>query len=334
MNHRRYLILLVIAFAFLASGCASMPAANSDAQDDPVDAGGGAEGLYEGEPEVVFATEFPVGSADEAIARADRALTRDEVDLALYLYVRAYDLDSDSRYALRRIAQIHESRKNNELASRAYAALLRIDPDDVHALQALGLMYLNARRHDEARAFLDRAVASEPSLWRAHNGLGVIADMQGDHERAVRAYDAALEVRPGSAFLLNNRGYSKYMAGNYHDAAMDFIAAAAEGSEKAWLNLGLVLARQKEYEKAVKAITRVAEPPVAFNDVGYVAMRQGDHETAVAYFEEAIRLSPRYFEAADRNLQLLQNGRATKADRSDPARPTIQGVTYGNIPND
>lgn len=311
-----------------------MPAGSADADADRLDAGLESGELYEGEPEVVFATEFPVDSVTDAIARAEKALARDEMDLALYLYVRAYDLDKENRYALRRIAQIHESRQNDELASRAYAALLGIAPADVHALQSLGLIYLNARRHDEALDLFERAVAEEPSLWRAHNGIGIVADLQADHERAIRAYNAALEARPDSAFLLNNRGYSQYLAGNYHDAATDFIEAAAQGSERAWLNLGLVLARQGQYKKAVKAMTKVADPAVAYNDVGYVAMRQGDRETAEFFFREAIRLSARYFDAAHRNLAMLQESRES-VELDVGAQPAIiRGIAYGGVPND
>jgi Flp pilus assembly protein TadD len=71
------------------------------------------------------------------------------------------------------------------------------------------------------------------------------------------------------------------------------------------LNLGLVQARQKKYSMAVHTMTRLVASEVAYNDVGYIAMRQGDLGIAERYFRKAIQLSPRYFEAAQRNLTLL-----------------------------
>jgi Tfp pilus assembly protein PilF len=263
--------------------------------------------LYEGEPDVVFATEFPLESAEDAIARADRALLEGDLDLSLYMYVRAYDLDKDNVHALTRIGQIHESRGNDRLATMAFTSVLRLDPDHVGALQSLGLIYLQEKRHDEAQTLLERAISQDPLLWRAQNGIGIIADMAGEHEKAIRAYDAALAANPGDASLLNNRGYSLYLDGHYEAASKDFLEAAAQGAERAWLNLGLVRARQKRYPEAVQLMARNVDVEVAYNDVGYIAMRQGDFAVAERYFHKAIGLSPRYFEAAQRNLMELED---------------------------
>lgn len=298
-------IMCLILCAAITPGCASMAgngvvggkSTHSDASE--------SAGLYEGEPEVVFATEFPVASAEEAVTRADGALLQGNMDLALYMYVRAYDMQKDNLHALMRIGGIHESRGNIELATRAFTTVLRVDPTHTDALQSLGLIYLHAKRHEEAQILLERAVAGDPALWRAQNGVGVIADISGEHDKAIGAFDAALEVNPNASSVLNNRGYSLYLDGQYPEAARDFVAAAEMGAERAWLNLGLVLARQKKYAEAVHTMTRIVASEVAYNDVGYIAMRQGDLGVAESYFRKAIRISPRYFEAAQRNLTQL-----------------------------
>jgi Tfp pilus assembly protein PilF len=291
--------------ATLISGCASMgtggAAPSSAAGDDA------SINLYDGEPEVVFATEFPVASAEEAVARADHALREGDMDLALYMYVRAYDLDKDNVHALARIGEIHESRGNDRLATMAFSGVLRIDPDYARALQSLGLIYLQSKNHGEAQALLERAIAEDPSLWRAQNGVGILADMRGDHAKAIEAYDAALAANPGAGALLNNRGYSLYLDGQYEAASRDFLEAAAQGTERAWLNLGLVQARQKRYAEAVQTMARNVAIEVAYNDVGFIAMRQGDLAVAEHYFHKAIGHSPRYFEEAQRNLMELED---------------------------
>ncbi len=234
----------------LMSGCASLSGNGAAAESSSFNDANDSAGFYEGEPEVVFATEFPLDSAEEAVTRADRALLQGDMDLALYMYVRAYDMQKDNLHALMRIGRIHESRGNNELAKRAFTTVVRIDPTHTEALQSLGLIYLHAKRHDEALILLERAVAGDPTLWRAQNGIGVIADIRREHDTAIGAYDAALAINPNAPSVLNNRGYSLYLDGQYPEAARDFIAAAEMGVEKAWLNLGLVLARQKRYSEA------------------------------------------------------------------------------------
>ena len=300
----------LILCAALMSGCASMKGSNSAASKS---SGSDSSGFYEGEPEVVFATEFPVESVEEAIARADNALTSGNMDLALYMYVRAYDLQKDNLYALMRIGEIHESRGSFDLAKRAFTTVLRIDPKQMEALQSLGLIYLHEKHLDEAQILLERAIAENPDLWRALDGIGIIADIHGEHDKAIAAYNAALAVNLlavnlKTASILNNRGYSLYLDGQYPEAARDFIAAAEMGVDRAWLNLGLVLARQKKYSEAVHTMTRMVAAEIAYNDVGYIALRQGDIGVAETYFRKAIQIAPRYFEAAQRNLTLIGDG--------------------------
>jgi Tfp pilus assembly protein PilF len=295
----------LILCAALMSGCASMKGSNEAASTS---SGSDLSGFYEGEPEVVFATEFPVASVEEAIARADNALARGNIDLGLYMYVRAYDFQKDNLHALMSIGRIHESRENVELAKRAYTTVLRVDPNQMEALQSLGLIYLHEKRLDEAQVLLERAIVENPDLWRAQDGIGIIADISGEHDKAIAAFDAALAINPSAASILNNRGYSLYLDGQYPEAARDFIAAAELGVDRAWLNLGLVLARQKRYSEAVHTMTRQVAAEIAYNDVGYIALRQGDIGIAETYFRKAIQISPRYFEAAQRNLTLIGDG--------------------------
>jgi Tfp pilus assembly protein PilF len=301
MNRPIAVISVTMWFALL-SGCASM----GESSDAPVSAEATPSFYEGGEPEVVFATEFPIESAEEAIARGDQALGNRDMDLALYMYVRAYDIDKQNVYALQRIGEIHDARGNARLASMAFNAALRYEPANASVLQSLGLIYLQAKRHDEAESLLQRAVAENPSLWRSHSGIGILADMRGEHQQAIESHNAALAVNPDDASLLNNRGYSQYLAGAYTEAAEDFTAAGTAGAERAWLNLGLVRARQKRYPEAVQIMSRAVEQEVAFNDVGYIAMRQGDLGVAEVYFQKAIEVAPRFFEEAQRNLDELR----------------------------
>ena len=53
--------------------------------------------LYAGQPPVVHATEFPVESAAEGVARGDKAWRAGKLDLAVYLYVQSLAYDATSR---------------------------------------------------------------------------------------------------------------------------------------------------------------------------------------------------------------------------------------------
>ena len=253
-----------------------------------------------------------VSTPDEARSRAAEALAKGDTDLALRSYVEAADLDPNDADSLYQIGAIYEQRGDLVLAARAYARAVHVDPQHARALEALGLRYFDDKQLEEARPLLEQAVAASPERWRSHNALGVIADSKGEHAVAATHYAAALAIRPGATAVLNNRGYSSYLAGNLAAAERDFRAVLTVDPEyqRAWQNLGLIYARRGDYMTAVDTISRVVSRHVATNDVGYIAMVSGDYGYAELLFGEAIRLSPVYYETANQNLAELRRRRA------------------------
>jgi Tfp pilus assembly protein PilF len=302
-----------IALTFVLAGCASAPTTSGDASTRR------KSDLYEGAPQTIFATELPVESAEEARARAAAALDDRNTDLALYMYIRAVELDASDSDSLYNIGTIHGRRGNTALATKAYARAVYVNPEHARALEELGLAYLDARDMAQAEAMLDRAVTADRGLWRAHNALGVIDDTRGNYARATSHYDEALKLRPGTASILNNRGYSRYLVQAWDAAEADFLAAVAADPEydRAWHNLGLVYARQHKYAIAVRTLSRVMEAHVASNDIGYIAMLDRDYTAAATLFAEAIRLSPRYYKTAEDNTVELRRRRAEVAVAMD-----------------
>jgi Flp pilus assembly protein TadD len=252
-------------------------------------------------------------AVDDMRTRAAEARAKGDLELALRLYVEAAEQNPADAEALFEIGALYEQKGDHALAARAYARAVQVDPGHARALEGLGLRYFADRQLDEADPLLQRATAWEPSLWRAHNALGLIADTRRQHEAAARHFAAALAARPGSAIVLNNRGYSRYLAGDLDAAERDFRSAlsADPGYDKAWQNLGLVYARRGEYRTALTTLARVVAEYVAANDVGYIAMLSGDYPTAERLFAEAIRLSPRYYQAANENAAELRRRRST-----------------------
>jgi tetratricopeptide (TPR) repeat protein len=71
-----------------------------------------------------------------------------------------------------------------------------------------------------------------------------------------------------------------------------------------WTNLGKVQAMQGRYAEGLESLLQDKDLAHAYNLLGEAAMERGDFEAAKRYFESAISESPRYFEAAQKNLGL------------------------------
>ena len=297
-NSRRFsAVFSLCASALLTVGCASQPAVSTEKISE--------QDFRDADLDVIFATEFPVTSKADALQRAQTSLAEGNFDKGLFFYVKALNYDPDDTALLYRIGRIHDHSGNAEMATRAYTLALGSDPDYVPALERRGLLLLKHQEDRRAKQDLLRAVGLDATAWRAQNGLGLIEDRQGNHEVATAHYSAALDIRPGVAEILNNRGYSRMLAGKPGSAEADLRQAATLGYPKAWINLGTLLAQGGEYGAAVDAFNKVLEAPESLNRTAEVAIENGERDVAQRLLEKAIEESPVYFPDAEQNLAQL-----------------------------
>ncbi len=291
--------LIEISVLVLFSGCASTPDTNSDTVAH--------KGLNDDSLDVLFVTEFPVESEEDALTRAEQAIEEGEIDKALFYFVRALQFRPDNVDVLMRIAEIQARRQDFALAKRAFLITIQHDPNRSGALEGLGLIYMAEGSDAEAISNLTSAVANDEHLWRAHNALGVYADKAADYPTALQHYNLALSINPEAGHVRNNRGYSKYLAGDIEGATLDLYTAANDwGFLHAWANLGKIYAEEGMYRDAIKTYKLVMSEANALNNTGYSAIENGDLVLAERYLSKAIRLSPTYFPSAEENLSLLQ----------------------------
>lgn len=304
--------------AAMLSGCAAQPAADEPAGPSRENKETASQ-LYAGQPAVVHATEYPVASAAEGIQRGDEAWRQGKLDLAVYLYVQSLAFDSASAAPFLKIGTIHEQLGNRALAEKAYELALERQPQNAAAAERLGLLYLQSGKNEQARAAFESAIALEPNRWRSHNGLGIVADRRGDYLAAIAHYDRALAIDPKAAPVMNNRGYSRFLAGDLRGGEADLREAIRLGArDGAWTNLGRVQAKQGRYPEALESFSQDMDMAHAYNLLGECAMERRDYAQAKRYFESANSAAPRYFEEAQKNLSVV-NERMASAPALGPA---------------
>ena len=325
-SHRSQQHHCAIVLIAVLGGCAGQPAREQVAESSSGDRSAASQ-LYAGQPAVVHATEFPVASAAEGIQRGDEAWRAGKFDLAIYLYVQALAFDASEPGPFLKIGAIHEHLGNRALAEKAYEFALERQPDDAAASERLGLLYLQSARDGQTQALFERAVSLQPNRWRSYNGLGILADRRQDFAAAIGHYDRALEIEPKAAPVMNNRGYSRFLAGDPVGAETDLKEAIRLGaSDGAWTNLGKVQASQARYEEALQSFLQAMDLPNAYNLLGEAATEGGDYLAAQRYFTKAIDASPRYFGEAQKNLALVNERLANRSEG-----PTMMVRTDSNV---
>lgn len=246
-------------------------------------------------------------NVNDAIARGDAALLAGQTDEALGEYVNAVNTDKKNDETFYKIGAIHAERGNFVLAKEAYQMALQISPKHVGALEGLGLLQLENRHYPEAKQNLKVAINIDTKRWRAYNGLGLIADQQKEHQSAIIHYTNALKNQPNSPQILNNRGYSKYIAGDWVGANHDYQSALLINPkfDLALHNLGLLQTRQGKESEALQTFKKTMDEASACNNIGYIYMLDNKYPEAEELLQRAITLSPNYNEQAQKNIDRL-----------------------------
>jgi Flp pilus assembly protein TadD len=174
------------------------------------------------------------------------------------------------------------------------------------AQQGRGLALLALNQPEEAAMALAAATETDPALWRAWNALGMLADLRRDEEGAAEDYAKALALKPDSALLHNNLGYSRLLSGNTDAALSELRKAAGLDPASAAIrnNLRLALAAKGNYRAATQGMAK-EDQAMVLNNVGFVAMQRGDLASAETYLARAMESSSSFNSVASRNIQAL-----------------------------
>ena len=156
-----------------------------------------------------------------------------------------------------------------------FKTALRLDPDNAEAYLYLGSQLLNQDKKKEALEYLNSALRINPELAQAHLNIGIIMIRKGNLETAISHFRQAAEIDP-----------------NF---------------ELAQTNLKKALAIQRSMGRKDAPIQKVPKEnrnnPVWHYEMGNRYLSEGKLPLAIAEFESALALQPRFL-AAQNNLAL------------------------------
>ena len=141
-------------------------------------------------------------------------------------------------------------------------AALAANPNNAAVLSEAGKVKLASGELNDAVKLLQRAADLDPQDWKARSALGVTYDRLGNRQKAEESYQAALQIVPDNAAVLNNLALSRAMA---HDLAgarelLQRAVASAGSDVRVRQNLALVYALSGDMTQA-EALTLHDLPP-------------------------------------------------------------------------
>ncbi|MBW1684613.1 MAG: tetratricopeptide repeat protein [Deltaproteobacteria bacterium] len=178
---------------------------------------------------------------------------------------------------------------------------------DARIFGALGLLLLAAlvvpsvqqvAHWKNEKTLFQHAAAVTQGNFTAHNNLGNVFSEEGEHQQAIRHFEAALEIRPNYPKAHNNLA-NAYLELGESDAALRHFELALELAPESFqvhYNLARVLVRLGRLEEAAQHYSRAIElnPGLvpAYRSLGILLVQLGRPQEAERYLREAIRRQP------------------------------------------
>lgn len=196
----------------------------------------------------------------------------------------------------------------------------------------LGRAYLKTREFNKAQVALEKAVQGSPGTAELMNDLGAALLYQGQIDRALNLFDAAMEIDPAFAPSQFNLALC-HMARNERVEARAYLQAYLRlkpQDARALREMAFLDALEAHYDDAMSSLERalVESPdwPLLYFDSAAVAALMGRMDQAIAFLQKAEPLSsPRavyqiYSEPAFREIRLTELGKEFEHELANRAR--------------
>lgn len=155
----------------------------------------------------------------------------------------------------------------------------KTDPDkQAEAYANLGMGYLDQGSYSRSLREFERTLELRPRHARALHGMALTLQAQTEDELAEHYFKQALQVDPQKTSARNNYAAFLFEQNRYDEA-------------------------RAEFERASQAIFYPRRAMI-FENLGYVALRQGDEEAAKEYFQRSLRLDNQQVNAHRELLRL------------------------------
>lgn len=230
------------------------------------------------------------GDPATAVKYFEESLAR-EPDRADFRRGLALSLARDKRY--------HE-------AARVYQELITLGQDQPSDRLDYAFVAVRLDRWDDVRS-LSRSFPNALQTPRRYLIDAMVADQDQDWSSADAAYAKAEKLAPRPAAVLNNWGVSQMSRGDLEAAEETFSRAISYDSRlfNAKNNLAIVRGLRGEYTLPIVPLTD-SEKAVLLNNLGIIAMRQGQERVARGLFAAAVEAHPEFYASAAGKLQALE----------------------------
>jgi tetratricopeptide (TPR) repeat protein len=153
--------------------------------------------------------------------------------------------------------------------------------------------------YNDAIKCYDKALEINPGSMEAWNNKGLALARTGRLAEAVQCYDRALEINPGDNEVMYNKGISLAQLGKSKEAieCYDELLAVNPWDADAWCSKGDVLFESGKHEEALAAYNKSIEidpkDEVTWNNRGMTLVKLNRFAEAIESYDKALEINPK-----------------------------------------
>lgn len=207
------------------------------------------------------------------------------------------------------------------LAEKYVRKAIELDPQLAEAYATLIDIHIHYYWNTAlADSFFEKTTGLNPDYANAHHWYAEVCDIRKDFDKAITHSKLALEQDPYLGIFNSQLGTNYIYAGRYKEAEAQLLKTIEFDStfSVAYYYLGLIYADQKQYEKAISAISTAKRLAFGRNRfacvLGWAYGMAGNQKAAQAIFEEyQNKQKTKYVSAYDLAIAALGAGDHRKA---------------------
>lgn len=235
-------------------------------------------------------------------------LAMQRTDDAIEAFKKQIEINPYDEYAYNNLGRAYRIERKYEDAVAQFRKQIELNPLDQYAHSNLGGVYLDWKKYGEAAPELEKAVSLTPEDPFAQVQLGDAYLNTGQDEKAMAAFDRALEIS-ASPVIWNNISYDLSLKKTHLDKARQYAESAVASTSASLRNVTLEKLSDRE-------LGLVPSLSAYWDTLGWVYFANGDHENAERYVSAAWNLDQRA-EVGDHLGQIYEKrGQKTKAIRA------------------
>lgn len=225
-----------------------------------------------------------------------------QLDLAFSHYRQALLINDDYGVAMNNIGALHLKLGQLEDAARWLRRALHVEADYIDAKFNLALVLARMEKTGEAIECLRDIVAKDPVHAQAWMQLGLLYANGDDAATALDCFENRLNLDPDSVDALFHQGVCLHKLNQLEKSIQSFERCIVLQPEHldAHHNVASTYVALQQGIRALPhylfMVQHQPEPSVLFN-IGVIYMHQEQHQDAIVYFMEALRLDSAYLQS-------------------------------------